>query len=201
MAERWLDWSRSLLTIAQEGLTYGQDPFDRTTERQIRRMFELACGEGLRDRGEPVGVAGIIEDTSAGPVDQDLVRVHPRPRGIDQWLGHERGLHAALAGQLLDRRFERRKRIGGYEGRQKRQVELELATRHLVVTGLDPDPERFQGGHDLQLDLARAPPASLEVAARIVGQRPDSVARGEEEELDLRGDEISEPRRFGLVEE
>ena len=42
MAERWLDWSRSLLTIAQEGLTYGQDPFDRTTERQIRRMFELA---------------------------------------------------------------------------------------------------------------------------------------------------------------
>jgi ADP-ribose pyrophosphatase YjhB (NUDIX family) len=35
---QWLHWARSLAAIAQAGLTYAQDPFDRERYEQIRRL-------------------------------------------------------------------------------------------------------------------------------------------------------------------
>src|ERR1035437_8738813 len=62
------------------------------------------------------------------------------------------------------------------------------------------DAHGFQIGDDLQLDSARLRPAPFEVAARVVGQGTDGV-RGEEEELDLRRDEVAKSGRLGLVQE
>ena len=55
-------------------------------------------------------------------------------------------------------------------------------------------------GDDLQLDLAGAAAAALEVAARVVGERADRSGR-EQEELDLGRDEVAEAGRLGLIEQ
>lgn len=51
-APAWLDWARSLAAIAQAGLTYAQDPFDRERYEQIRRLgAEIAAahtGQSMR---------------------------------------------------------------------------------------------------------------------------------------------------------
>ncbi|MGD0783281.1 MAG: NUDIX hydrolase N-terminal domain-containing protein, partial [Candidatus Aminicenantales bacterium] len=52
MADRWLDWSRTLLTIAREGLAYGQDPFDRARCEKLRSLAEDMAALGA---GEEVG--------------------------------------------------------------------------------------------------------------------------------------------------
>jgi ADP-ribose pyrophosphatase YjhB (NUDIX family) len=52
MPDRWLEWSRALLTIAQEGLTYGRDPFDLARCEKIRL---LAADMAARASGEETG--------------------------------------------------------------------------------------------------------------------------------------------------
>ena len=126
--------------------------------------------------------------------------VHARSRGVCQRLGHERGLHAAVASQLLDGRLERRDGVGRNECRLEWQVEFELAAGDFVMARFNVNADRLQSGHDLQLDAAGAAAAAFEVAARVVGQRPDCVG-GEEEELDFGRDQVAQSGGFGLVEQ
>jgi ADP-ribose pyrophosphatase YjhB (NUDIX family) len=52
MPDRWLEWSRALLTIAQEGLSYGRDPFGQARCEKIRA---LAADMAARGSGEDTG--------------------------------------------------------------------------------------------------------------------------------------------------
>ncbi len=70
MAERWLDWSRSLLTIAQEGLTYGQDPFDRARCAKIRAIAaEMAAFASSEAAGRILGLFAGDEGYATPKVD------------------------------------------------------------------------------------------------------------------------------------
>ena len=52
MPDRLLEWSRTLLTIAEEGLAYGGDPFDRARCEKIRILAADMAG---RASGEDAG--------------------------------------------------------------------------------------------------------------------------------------------------
>jgi ADP-ribose pyrophosphatase YjhB (NUDIX family) len=54
MADGWLEWSRALLSIAQEGLTYGQDPFDRARCAKIRIIAAEMAARAAGEDGERV---------------------------------------------------------------------------------------------------------------------------------------------------
>ena len=40
MESRWIEWVRRLQAIAQNGLTFSKDPFDRERYEQVRRVAE-----------------------------------------------------------------------------------------------------------------------------------------------------------------
>ena len=63
----------------------------------------------------------------------------------------------------------------------------------------DVDSHRLQTGDDFQFHSSGAAAAALEVAARVVRQRPDRIGR-EQEELDLRCDEVPQTGRLGLIQ-
>ena len=67
------------------------------------------------------------------------------------------------------------------------EVDLVLARGHLVVGGLDLDPERLEGIHHVLADLLGEVGREVEVAGLVVRQRLDLavLAAPEEEELEL----------------
>ena len=112
-------------------------------------MFELAGQERLGDARKAVRIRRVVEDRASGSVDEHLVCVHARAGRVRSRFGHEGRLHAASAGQLFDRRLESDDGVGRDESGQEREVQFELAARHLVVTRLDTDAHGFETGHDL----------------------------------------------------
>ena len=49
MPDRWLEWSRTLLTIAQEGLAYSRDPFERARCEKLRSLAADMAGHGAEE--------------------------------------------------------------------------------------------------------------------------------------------------------
>jgi ADP-ribose pyrophosphatase YjhB (NUDIX family) len=51
MTSRWIEWARRLQAIAQNGLTFSEDPFDRERYEEVRSIAEtiVACQSGLED--------------------------------------------------------------------------------------------------------------------------------------------------------
>ena len=151
--------------------------------------------------GEPVGV-GLVPEGVPPVAEKDLVGVHAGAGRAEERLGHEAGEQTAFTGQLLNRRLECGERVGRGQRRLHRQVELILPAAHLVMAGLDRDPRRLQRGDDLKLDLAAHPGAALEVAAGVIGENPRGAAvGGEEEELQLRRDQVAEAPALGLSDD
>ena len=70
-----------------------------------------------------------------------------------------------------------------------------------MVARFDVQPDCLQAGNDLQFHLAGTAPAAFEVAARVVGQRPNAIALRKEEELDLGRDQVFQPRGLGLCQQ
>jgi ADP-ribose pyrophosphatase YjhB (NUDIX family) len=57
--ERWLGWLRGIQAIAQEGLLYAQNPFDRARYEQLRTL-SAAMGDALVE-AEPGRVRALLE--------------------------------------------------------------------------------------------------------------------------------------------
>jgi len=52
---RWLHWARQLETIAQNGLTFARDPYDRMRFEQVREIAREMLGHNLDWPAEKVG--------------------------------------------------------------------------------------------------------------------------------------------------
>jgi ADP-ribose pyrophosphatase YjhB (NUDIX family) len=70
MPDRWLEWSRMLLTIAQEGLAYGRDPFDRARCEKLRSLAaDMAAYGGGEAAGRVLGLFAGDEGYATPKVD------------------------------------------------------------------------------------------------------------------------------------
>jgi len=70
MPDRWLEWSRTLLTIAQEGLAYSRDPFDRARCEKLRALAADMAGHGAEeDAGRILGLFAGDEGYATPKVD------------------------------------------------------------------------------------------------------------------------------------
>ena len=86
--------------------------------------------------------------------------VHARAVDAVDRLGHERRVQAVLVGDGLEGELEGDGVVGGAQRVGVLEVDLVLAGGHLVVGGLDADPEGLQGVDHVLADLLR------EVASR-----------------------------------
>ena len=97
----------------------------------------------LPDLGEAVLVAGVVERVDVA-LEQRHLRVHAgTERALDR-LGHERGVHAELGGDLLHDLAERHDVVGHRERVGVAQVDLVLARAELVEAVLDRDAHRLE---------------------------------------------------------
>ena len=118
---------------------------------------------------------------------QALVGVHPRAVDAVDRLGHERGIQPVLLGDRLQRELEGDRVVGRAQRVGILEVDLVLALGHLVVGGLDADPERLERVDHVLADLLGEIGREVEVAGLVVRQRLDDAvfAAPEEEELEL----------------
>jgi ADP-ribose pyrophosphatase YjhB (NUDIX family) len=68
----WLRWARALQSIAQAGLTYAQDPFDRERYRDVRRVAAEIAARG--SSGEVEQIAGFFASNRGYPTPKIDVR-------------------------------------------------------------------------------------------------------------------------------
>jgi ADP-ribose pyrophosphatase YjhB (NUDIX family) len=65
-----LDWSRTLLSIAQEGLTYAGDPFDLARYEKLRALAaEMAAWKAGEEPGRTAGLFAALEGYATPKVD------------------------------------------------------------------------------------------------------------------------------------
>ncbi len=102
-------------------------------------------------------------------------------------LGHERRVQTVLLRDGLERKLEGHRVVRGLERVRVLEVDLVLALGHLVMRGLDADPERLERIHHVLTDLLREVGREVEVARLVVGQRRDlaQLVAPEQEELEL----------------
>ena len=100
----------------------------------------------LRHLRQVVLVARVVEGVGVA-LEQREVRVHARALHAGERLGHERGVHAVLLGDLLHDEPHRHHRVGHRQRVGVAQVDLVLARRVLVLAVLDRDAHVLEGEH------------------------------------------------------
>ena len=144
-----------------------------------------------RQRAEPLGPALVGERVAAVLAGEREVEVEARAALVGEWAAHERGEHPLAHGDLLHRRLQHERAVGGVEGARVLDVDLVLRVHELVVRGERLQAELVAPEQHLEHDLARVGDGAdrvdarelVDVAAQAVRRR--RVALGEEE-LELR---------------
>ena len=141
--------------------------------------------EALADLRQAELVARVVERVDVA-LEQRQVRVHARAeRALDR-LGHERGVHAELVGDLLHDQAERHDVVGHRERVGVAQVDLVLARAVLVEAVLDRDAHRLERDDRLAAQVAHHVELGEVEEAGGVERHRRRVGRLEEEELHLR---------------
>ena len=114
--------------------------------------------------------------------------VHPGAVDPVDRLGHERRVQPVLLRDRLQGELERDRIVRGLQRVGVLEIDLVLAGRDLVMSGLDPDAERLESVDHVLADLLGKISREVEVARLVMRQRLDRavVAAPEEEELELR---------------
>ena len=153
----------------------------------LRSVREQSGDEGTRDFRELEISSGLVERVAI-TFEQRQVRVHAAAGFIAEGLRHERGEQPLLHRDFLNHEPESHEVVGGGQGVRVPKVDLLLPRSAFVMTELDRDPHRFQGGDRLSTEVVgNAVRSVVEVAVLVDRFGDSSRARAflEQVELDL----------------
>lgn len=92
MTERWLEWGRKIQSLAQSGLAYSQNPFDRERYEALSRVAAEIVAEGS---GMQAGQVQAIFEAEYGPAQYATPKVDVRGAAF-------RGDQVLLVQEVLD---------------------------------------------------------------------------------------------------
>src|SRR5919199_2579636 len=164
-------------------------------------MLQQSGNIVVRNLRETTLVVGIIEGVLAGRlIGQALVDMHTGAVNAGDRLRHEGRVQAVLLCDRLQRDAERDRLVGNRQRIAILEVDLMLADRNLVVTGLDDDPEDLQRLDHLAANMGREVGRDVKVSRGILRHRIDRTVgvRLEEEEFELRAGIEVEAHLLGL---
>ena len=95
---QWLTWTKRLQAIAQNGLTYAKDPFDRERYEQLQQVAAemMATGTGIEDSQKILDLFRQEHGYCTPKIEVRGAAVFPSPGGRD--CGQGRRCHDAVHG-------------------------------------------------------------------------------------------------------